>query len=282
MPSTSGPASSRPADAGVSTARIHLGTQGWSYADWVGSFYPPASKQQDWLPFYAQVFDSVELDTTFYHPPKPSIVRSWAANTPESFRFTAKVPQHITHEARLVRMGEHLSEFAAALLPLGERMGPLLVQMPAEFERGEGTVGVLERFLAAAPKDLRLAIEFRHRSWQVEATWTLLRRHRAAVVWNEWRDLPGVREVTADFLYLRWMGRREEIERYDRVQIDRGAAFDAWQADLERALPQVREVYGYFNNHWAGHSPASANEMKQRLGLVPVDPKTLWPQGELF
>ncbi len=161
-------------------------------------------------------------------------------------------------------------------------MGPLLVQMPAEFERGEGTVGVLERFLAAAPKDLRLAIEFRHRSWQVEATWTLLRRHRAAVVWNEWRDLPGVREVTADFLYLRWMGRREEIERYDRVQIDRGAAFDAWQADLERALPQVREVYGYFNNHWAGHSPASANEMKQRLGLVPVDPKTLWPQGELF
>jgi uncharacterized protein YecE (DUF72 family) len=261
---------------------IRLGTQGWSYPDWVGSFFPPGSKQQDYLPFYTRAFDTVELDTTFYHPPRASVVRSWAAHSPPHFRFAAKVPQRITHEARLSHMGEDLKAFVGALEPLGERLGPLLVQMPAEFARDEGSVGVLDRFLASAPAGVRLAVEFRHRSWQVAATWDLLRRRGAAAAWTEWRDLPRAAVVTADFLYLRWLGNREAIERYDRVQIDRAASFAAWEADLERALPQVREVFGYFNNHWAGHSPASANEMKRRLGLTPVDPKELWPQRELF
>ncbi len=263
-------------------SEIRIGTQGWSYPDWVGVFYPPDSKQQDWLPFYAEVFDTVELDTTFYHPPRPSVVRSWARHTPDSFRFTAKIPQRITHEARLANIGGHLGEFVESLGALGEKLGPLLVQMPAEFTRDEGTIGVLGRFLAAAPRDLRLAVELRHPSWHAPETWELLRRHRAALAWTAWRELPRIPEVTADFLYLRWLGDRADIERFDRVQLDRGADLDAWQADLARALPEIREVFGYFNNHWAGHAPASANEMKRRLGLEPVDPKRLWPQGELW
>lgn len=179
-------------------------------------------------------------------------------------------------------MGEHLTEFVRALEPLGERRGPLLVQLPADFVRDAGTVGVLERFLAAAPSDARLAVEFRDRSWQRPETAELLRSRGVALVWNEWRDLPRVTEVTADFLYLRWLGDRRTIERYDRVQVDRAAEFDAWERDLREALPQVREVYGYFNNHWAGHSPASANEMKKRLGLDVVDPKDRWTQRELW
>ena len=263
-------------------ATFHIGTQGWSYADWVGSFYPPGAKQEDWLPFYGRVFDTVELDTTFYHPPRSSVVRSWARHSPAGFRFTAKVPQRITHESRLSNMGERMKEFVEALAPLGEKLGPLLVQLPAEFERDPGTVGVLDRFLAASPRDVLLAVEFRHTSWQVAETCELLRRYRAALAWTEWRDLPRVSEVTADFLYLRWLGDRREIEHYDRVQVDRSAEFGAWEADLKRALPEVREVYGYFNNHWAGHSPASANEMKARLGLATVNPKDHWPQGELW
>ena len=89
-------------------------------------------------------------------------------------------------------------------------------------------------------------------------------------------------EVTTDFLYLRWLGDRRAIGRYDRVQIDRGESFDAWERDLQRVLPEVREVYGYFNNHWAGHSPTSANEMKRRLGLVPVEWQERWTQRELW
>ncbi len=264
------------------SAVVRLGTQGWSYPDWIGVFYPAGARQEDYLPFYAQVFDTVELDTTFYHPPRASVVRSWARHTPESFRFAAKVPQRITHEARLAHMGPHLREFARALEPLGERLGPLLVQMPAEFVRDPGTVGVLERFLAAAPSEVKLAVEFRDRSWHRPETYALLRKHHAALAWTAWRDLPRVTEQTADFLYLRWLGDRREILKYDRVQIDRSGEFDAWEQDLKCVLPQVREIYGYFNNHWAGHSPASANEMKRRLGLVPVEAKERWAQRELW
>jgi uncharacterized protein YecE (DUF72 family) len=266
----------------VSAPIIRLGTQGWSYPDWVGTFFPAGSRQEHYLPFYAEVFDTVELDTTFYHPPRPSVVRSWARNTPEGFRFAAKVPQAITHTARLAGMGEQMQTFARALEPLGERLGPLLLQLPAEFERDRGTVSLLDHFLAATPSAVRLAVEFRHHSWHREETYALLRARHAVIAWTEWRDLPRIREVTGDFLYLRWLGDRRAIERYDRVQIDRSESFASWERDLARVLPQVREVFGYFNNHWAGHSPASANEMKRRLGLLPVDWKERWAQRELF
>jgi uncharacterized protein YecE (DUF72 family) len=263
-------------------ASIRIGTQGWSYKDWVGTFYPPGSKQEDYLPFYGQIFDTVELDTTFYHPPKPSIVRSWARHTPPSFRFAAKVPGAITHEKRLAGVGGALAEFVAGLAPLGDKRGPLLIQLPADFVREARTVADLETVLDEAPAEVRLAVEFRHVSWHGAATCQLLRRYKAALVWSEWRDLPRVAEVTTDFLYLRWMGNREEITRFDQTQVDRAASFDAWENELRRVLPEVREVYGYFNNHWAGHSPASATELKRRLGLEVVTPQQLWTQGELW
>ena len=113
------------------SAAVHLGTQGWAYPDWIGSFYPPEAKQEDYLPFYARIFDTVELDTTFYHPPKGAVVRSWEKRVPPTFRFAAKVPQRITHEARLSHIAEDLVAFVRALEPLGEKLGPLLVQLPA-------------------------------------------------------------------------------------------------------------------------------------------------------
>ena len=264
------------------SAVVRLGTQGWSYPDWHGVFYPPGSKQEDRLPFYAEVFDTVELDTTFYDAPKPTIARSWARHTPASFRFAAKLPRAITHDVLLRDSASALDEFARSLEPLGERLGPLLVQMPAEFQRDAETRRVLETFLAARPAQVRLAVEFRHVSWHAPEVWDLLRKSGVAVAWTEWRELPRLTEITADFLYLRWLGDRRDIERYDRVQIDRTESFDAWEADVKSALGRVREVFGYFNNHWAGHSPSSANEMKRRLGLEPVEPSQRWRQGELF
>jgi uncharacterized protein YecE (DUF72 family) len=154
--------------------------------------------------------------------------------------------------------------------------------MPGDFVHEPGTAGVLDRFLAAAPSELRLAVEFRHRSWQRPEIYDLLRSRRASLAWTDWRDLERAREITADFLYVRWLGDRHAIERYDRVQIDRSAEYDQWERDLRRALPQVKEIYGFFNNHWAGHSPAAANEMKRRLGLEVVEPKERWTQRELF
>jgi uncharacterized protein YecE (DUF72 family) len=263
-------------------AEILLGTQGWSYADWVGTFYPPHSKQEDYLPFYARVFRTVELDTTFYHAPKPSIVRSWARHTPEAFRFAAKVPQAITHTARLARMEEQMQAFVAALAPLGTRRGPLLVQMPADFASEPGTVGLLDRFLSACPAEARIAVEFRNRSWHQAETAELLRKRGACAAWTDWRELPRWPVITTDFLYLRWMGTREQVEDFGHVQVDRTRELDEWERTLAPALPQVREVYGFFNNHWAGHSPASALELMRRLGLAVEEPRRLWPQGELW
>ena len=264
------------------TAVVRLGTQGWSYADWNSVFYPPGSKQEDRLPFYAEVFDTVELDTTFYQAPKATIARSWARHTPAGFRFAAKLPRANTHDALLRDAGPALADFVRALEPLGDKLGAVLAQLPAEFTRDDDTVRRLGALVAARPGALRLAVEFRHVSWHVPATWDLLRAHSIAVAWTEWRELPRVTEVTAPFLYLRWLGDRREIDRYDRVQVDREDSFRAWEADLVARIGQVSEVYGYFNNHWAGHSPASANEMKRRLGLVPVEPRERWPQRELF
>lgn len=261
---------------------IRLGTQGWSYPDWIGSFYPPGSRQQHTLPFYAGVFDTVELDTTFYGEPGASVVRSWDRATPEGFRFSAKVPREITHDAALVGAGPAMEAFVRSLAPLGDKLGPLLIQLPAAFRRGRQSEADTLAFLDAAPRGVSLAIEFRDRSWHAPEVYRELRARNVALAWIEWKDLPRVAEVTADFLYARWMGENREIERFDRTVVDRGTSFDWWDKELRRALPEVREVYGYFNNHWAGHSPASANELKRRLGLPAVEPRERWAQKELW
>ena len=214
--------------------------------------------------------------------PRATIARSWERHTPDGFKFAAKVPRAITHDALLRGVGEQLDAFARAMDPLGDKLGPLLVQLPAEFTRDADTQRDLDGFLAGASDGLQLAVEFRHASWHDPAVYDVLRRHGAALAWTEWRELARPDAVTADFLYLRWLGDRREIDKYDRVQIDRGASFGAWEADLMKVFGEVREVYGFFNNHWAGHSPASANEMKRRLGLPWVEPRDRWSQRELF
>lgn len=257
-----------------------LGTQGWSYPDWVGVFYPPGSRQENYLPFYSRVFDSVELDTTFYHAPRPTLIRGWAHATPAHFRFAAKFPSSITHEAGLTGVGDEAKRFVEAMSGLGERLGPLLIQLPAAFHADRH--GVLDTFLAELPQGFRYAVEVRHASWHRDETLRLLEDRGVALAWADWLDLPRFHRATADFLYLRWMGDRRAIERYDRIQILREREHDEWEHEIRAALPRVREVYGYFNNHWAGHSPASAADMKRRLGLHMVEPRSCWGQGELF
>jgi uncharacterized protein YecE (DUF72 family) len=264
------------------TAEIRLGCQGWTYPDWVGVFYPPRAKQEHLLPFYSQVFDTVELDNTFYRIPRSTLVRSWARHTPDHFRFAAKVPREITHETGLRGVGEVMDRFVRAMAPLGEKLGPILVQLPSSFERTDGTTGDARSFLESCSREIRLAIEFRHRSWHEPEVYDLLRGFGVSLAWTEWRKLAPAREITADFLYLRWLGNRRDIKRHDRTRIDRSGEFEDWETAIRRAATAVESMYGYFNNHWAGHSPASVNEMLRRLERRYIDPRTLWPQRDLF
>lgn len=251
-------------------ADIRLGTQGWSYPDWVGSFYAPGARQADYLTEYARRFDTVEIDSTFYGMPRPSHVQAWAEHSPPDFVFTAKLPRSITHDRRLVDCSDELGQFLAVIGRLGPKLGPLLIQLPPDFRSDERPA--LERCLDLLPKDYRFAVELRHRSWHDDETLDLLSAHGVAWTITDLPYLPPLVATTARFSYLRWHGERRQLARFDAVQIHRSERDDAWAATLRSLAERVDQVYGYFNNYWAGHAPASVRAMQQRLGLPAREP----------
>jgi uncharacterized protein YecE (DUF72 family) len=257
-------------------AEIRLGTQGWSYADWVGVFYPPNSKPSDYLRFYSQVFDAVELDTTFYSTPRPALVRSWAENTSDDFLFTAKLPQVITHEKHLKDCERELDAFVSTMRLLGPKLGALLIQCPPNLHAEE--LPALQAFLPLLPRDVPFAIEFRHRSWQRDDVLDLLRQYNVAWCVIDLYYMPRTPNLTADFTYVRWLGDRRQIAQFDRIQIDRSEQMAAWATTLRNMAGSVRRIMGFYNNHYAGHSPASVRQMKGLLDLPAVNPPDLWTQ----
>src|SRR6266508_3330500 len=207
-------------------AEIRLGTQGWSYTDWVGPFYPPGAKAGQFLRYYSQSFDTVELDTTFYAIPQQRTVEGWLGATPDGFLFTAKLPQVITHMKRLVNVEEDLQAFLASLEPLGDRLGALLVQLPPDFHHDERPA--LESFLSQLPPGYQFAVELRHRSWIRPDVLDLLRHHQVAWTVVDLYYMPRLAEATASFAYVRWLGDRRRIDRFDRVQVDRLTQMERW------------------------------------------------------
>lgn len=265
---------------------VRLGTQGWNYPAWVGSFYPTATRAVDFLRVYARAFATVEVDSTFYAIPPSSTVRGWAARTPAGFVFALKLPQEITHERRFVNAVDVLEQFADRARELGDRLGPVLIQCGPDFSPLER--GALEAFLPALPSDVRFAIEFRQRAWVSRETLELLRAHGVALALSDARWIPRswllelARRPTADFSYLRWMGPDRSITDYSQLQVDRSAELDAWAAVIPALQAQVRETFGFVNNHFAGHSPASVRMLQSRLGMDVVDPESIGEQPSLF
>jgi uncharacterized protein YecE (DUF72 family) len=153
-------------EARAPSAGIHIGVQGFSPRDWVGTFYPPGLPQRDFLDFYAQVFDSVELNTTFYAIPPARTVLAWARRTPPGFTFTAKMPQSITHEKKLLGVEQEVASFVDRIGLLGDKLGAIVVQFPRSFTRS--MEDRLRAFLALLPRGPRFAVEFRSRSWHSE------------------------------------------------------------------------------------------------------------------
>lgn len=243
--------------------RIYLGTQGWSYKDWVGPFYPPASRPGDYLSFYARSFNAVELDTTFYATPPASRVDLWLKATPDDFLFTAKLPRSITHDRHLQDSREEVAEFLRVMALLGPKLGAILVQMPPDFTIDERPA--LEAFLKLLPEEPRFALELRHRSWLEESTFDLLRRHGVAWTMVDHSYMPTQVELTTDFTYVRWLGDRRKIERVHAVQIDRTADLDRWVDALETTASRVERLYGFVNNHYSGHSPADVRYLRRKL-----------------
>ncbi len=258
------------------TSKIRLGIQGFSPKDWVGTFYPPGFSPRQFLPFYAQVFDTVELNATFYAIPSASTVRAWAVRTPPGFIFTAKMPQDITHDKRLLGAEEKLFVFLDMMRLLDHKLGPILIQFPRSFTRRFEEN--LRAFLPLLPKDIRFAVEFRSQSWNDEEVFELLGEFDVAWCINDWQDLPPVIRTTTDFAYLRLVGFHREFSYLGRVQRDRSQELASWASTIRDLTTKVNRIYVSVNNHYAGHAPATVNQLRELLDLPPVDPRSLWPE----
>ncbi|MCY4627309.1 MAG: DUF72 domain-containing protein [Acidobacteria bacterium] len=223
------------------------GTSGYGFREWVGAFYPAKTKPADFLAYYASVFRSVEVNHTFRRFPKPELAASWAASTPESFRFAVKAHQGITHRARLADTEESVISFLRALEPLGDRLGPVLFQCPPWFRRDDDRLGT---FLASLPAGGRYALEFRHDSWDCDPVREACRAAGAALVAgvSELEETPDI-SVTADFAYVRL--RRDPPYSPAEQQVISGM--------LERLRDRVETLYLYVKHDGPGLAPEAVS-----------------------
>src|SRR5579862_973682 len=247
--------------------QVRIGCSGWNYAHWRhGAFYPERLPAREWLRFYAQRFDTVELNNTFYRLPRRETVERWADETPPDFLFAVKVSRYLTHVVRLRDAAAHLVLLLERIDPLlgARKLGPLLWQLPPTFRRDDDR---LAQALAELPRTLRHAFEFRHESWFAPEVLELLRSHGVALVIADRPEIRGFQthELTADFTFVRFHhGTRGQRGNYSDSELDDWAGrIGAWS--------QRVDVYGYFNNDWEGFAPRNALGLKDRLGLESID-----------
>jgi uncharacterized protein YecE (DUF72 family) len=242
---------------------LRIGCSGWNYAHWRhGVFYPERCPAARWLRYYAQLFDTVELNNTFYRLPRTTAVARWVAETPPRFVFAVKVSRYVTHIKRLAETEIHLPLLLERIQPLlhSPKLGPLLWQLPPTFRRDD------ERLAAALgvfPPALRHAVEFRHESWFAPDVMALLRERNVALVIADRPEIAAFQthELTADFTFVRFHhGSRGVGGNYSERELD------GWGERL-RGWNERGDVFAYFNNDWEGFAPRNALRLRELLGI---------------
>jgi uncharacterized protein YecE (DUF72 family) len=241
---------------------LYLGTSGWSYADWEGSVYRPGTPQASRLAEYVKHYATVEIDSTFYGTPRASTVSRWREVAPEGFLFAAKFPREITHDNHLVGSRAAAESFVRMMEELGDRLGPLLVQLPPSFDV-EG-MGVLEDFLDALPAGFRYAVEVRHKSWVRSDLAKLLAEREVALALIDYPRMPRMTGATAGFSYVRLLGDRREFPKgHTEPKKERDDDLSWWSSLVDRFLGENREVFVYANNHYQNHSPSTLRQLME-------------------
>jgi uncharacterized protein YecE (DUF72 family) len=238
---------------------LRIGTSGYQYNHWRGVLYPEQAPARDWFSLYAEQFDTVEINATFYHLPAASTFDAWAARAPERFLYALKFSRYGTHLKRLLDPEATIGLFVERARRLGPALGPVLVQLPPRWNAAPQR---LEAFLEAAPRDLRWAYEFRDESWLSPRVLELLRRHDAALCVHD--KIPGhPDEPTTSWVYLRFHGHVPQ-GKYSAQRL-KGVArrIEAW---LERGL----DVYAYFNNDPHGHAVRDALRLRKMLARAAI------------
>ena len=228
-----------------------IGTSGFSYPAWRGSFYPAKMPPAKMLAYYSERLTTVEINNTFYRMPKAEMLAAWAATTPANFRFAPKAPQLITHRQKLAGAADSLAYFLKALSSFGEKLGPILFQLPPFLRKD---VPRLVDFLALLPRETRAAFEFRHTSWFDDAVYEVLRTHGAALCVADAEDLATPLVSTTSWSYLR-------LRRTDYDE----AGLGAWAKKLTGMDPAWADAFVYFNHEDAGLGPKLAAQLVEKL-----------------
>lgn len=237
----------------------HIGTSGWSYDHWQGILYPEGLPPSGRLPVYVSRFATAELNSSYYRWPGGAAFRSWKRRLPPGFRLAVKAPGLLTHVQRLYSPENWLTRIERDLTALGDRCGPLLVQLPPTLEYDYPR---LSWFLQRIPTGRRVALEFRHPSWHHDAVFALLQQHRAAYCVMSGAHLPCVLRATADFVYIRLHGP-------DPHHLYAGSYPEndlRWWADRIREWESTgKEVFAYFNNDGEGNAVRNALRLRELL-----------------
>lgn len=232
---------------------IWVGTSGYNYPEWKGSFYPQKLPAAQMLPYYAQRLSTVEINYTYYRTPNQKILDGWSRVTPERFKLTLKAPKRITHDARLRDCADHVRYFIDTAAKLGSKRGALLFQLPPSLKQD---LGLLDAFLEAFPPDTCAAFEFRHGSWLNDAVYTRLKAKNLALCVADSENFWTPPEITADYGYFRLRDEGytpQDIERWAQIVRDQSAA--------------CKEVFVYFKHEEAGKGPQFARAFLDVLGL---------------
>jgi len=236
---------------------IHIGTSGWSYGDWVSNFYPAGLKQADYLSYYSTKFDTVEIDSTFYSIPKIATVENWYRSVPSGFIFSAKFPKKITHKSDLTGIDEYLNAFLNGISTLKEKLGPLLLQFPYGFKPDMSTN--LYKFLKILPSGFNYIIEVRNRKWLGEKFYDSLRENSIGLALIDHPWMPKLQVATSKIVYVRFLGDRNLIpDDFSHERDTRQNELNEWDIILRALREKTDDFYGYFNNHYSGHSPSTA------------------------
>jgi uncharacterized protein YecE (DUF72 family) len=254
---------------------ILLGTSSFTAAGWDGSFYPKGMRSADYLAFYSKQFHTVEVDSTFYACPAARTVSNWASRTPETFIFSVKVPQAITHEKVLVDCDEAFKQFLDTMDVLGRKLGPIVFQFPffsrSAFRDRHEFLDRLIPFLNKLPDAYKFAIEIRNRTWLNAELANLLRDHRIALVLQDRSWMPSPSEldfdpITTDWTYIRWLGDRKSIEQqtttWDKIVVDRTSELSSWVDYCYQIRKRGVLIYAYANNHFSGHGPRTIEQFR--------------------
>ena len=240
---------------------FHIGTSGWHYAHWVGPFYPPATPQRDFLTYYARHFHTVEINNSFYRLPEKRTFEQWRDTVPSGFVFAVKASRFITHMKKLKEAETTLATFMERINGLGEKMGPILFQLPPYWGLN---LGRLESFLRALPKGYRYAFEFRDPTWFQPEVYRVLAEYGAAFCLYELAGLTSPRELTADFTYLRLHGPGDAYSGCYPAEV-----LNEWANVLSGWAKQGSEIYCYFDNDELGYAALNATQLKELLTQKP-------------